>query len=336
MSDIIYTFDRSTLERWATCPQQAWLMSRHKTPVGDIAEAGTQVHDAISRAIQGWIDARGMISPQDFTNSLELELLSSRPDVQPDVISAMRKSLWSFSRFITNEHYQNILRFDGGEADKSGQLSHDFDSLNCRVTAELDLILATPSKQEVDVFDWKSGWAHWTASQVKKSFQFQMQSWLVLENYPNVECVRVTIWNLRENRRTYSVEFFRSDMPAIDARVRHAAGLAVRYGQTAFAPEGWPTTEKCDLCSVAAMCDVGSLEICEIDPPEVWVDRLVALYAKSTAIEKSLAKIVSDRKSDIETESGNCFGFGKPKRAIKPKAASYSKTAVVTSSEESE
>jgi len=333
MSEIIYTFDRSTLERWATCPQQAWLMRRHKTPVGDIAESGTQVHDAISRTIQGWIDAKGMLSPQDFTNGLEAELWSSRPDVQPDAIAAMRKSLWSFARFITGEHFLNIIRFDGGEGEKSGQLSHDFDGLNCRVTAELDLLMATPSKQEVDVWDWKSGWRHWTATQVKKSFQFQMQSWLVLENYPNVECVRVTIWNLRENRKTYSVEFFRSDMQAIEARVRYAAGLALRFGQSERTPEGWPTTEKCELCPVAALCDFGNLDLSQIEPPEAWVDRLVALSAKSTAIEKSLAKVVADRKSDIETVNGNCFGFGKPKQAKKPKAAAYSKTAVAATEE---
>lgn len=336
MSEIIYTFDRSTLERWAECPQQAWLMARHKTPVGDIAETGNQVHDAISRTIQGWIDARGLMSPQDFTSSLEVELWSSRPDVQPDAIAAMRKSIWSFSRFITDEHFQNILRFDGGEDDQSGQLSHDLDSLNCRVTAELDLLLATPSKQEVEVWDWKSGWRHWTASQVKKSFQFQMQAWLVLENYPNVECVRVTIWNLRENRKTYSVEFFRSDMPAIAARVRCAAGLAVRFGQSVLAPDGWPTTEKCELCPVAAMCDVGSMDLCLIDTPETWVDRLVALNTKVSAIEKSMSKVVADRGQDIETASGNCFGFGKPKRATRPKATFYSKAAVASSTEESE
>lgn len=324
MTDEIPTFDRSTLERKANCPQQGWLMDQYRTVVGEIAEAGTQVHEAISRTIDSYIYANGLIGPQDIVNTLEQNLWSSRPDVQPETMAAMRRSVWSFGKFLSDHHFKNILRFDGGLGDQSGQLTHEFAGM-CRVTAELDLLLASPSKQEVDVYDWKSGWKQWRSADVKKSFQFQMQAWLVLENYPAVEMVRVTIWNLRENRQSYSVEFLRRDRMEYEVRVRSAAEIALKHTSLAMRPDGWPTTEKCALCPVAALCDVGDQIVSEIgSSPEQWVDRLVALESRSAAIEKALAKVVADRGADIETPAGNRFGFDKPKKKTKPKAALYS------------
>ena len=324
MSDSIATFDRSTLERWAHCPQQAWLMARNRTAVGEIAEAGTQVHDAISRTIDNFIAAQGMIGPQDLVNLLERELWAARPDVQPEAIAAMRRSVWSFGRFLNEHHFKNILRFDGGIGEQSGQLTHEFEEM-CRVTAELDLLLSSPAKEEVDVWDYKSGWKQWRAADVKKSFQFQMQAWLVFENYPNVEMVRVTIWNLRENRQTYSVEVLRKDKMEYEVRVRSAAGIALTNSQLPLRPDGWPTTEKCPLCSVAALCDVGDQVLIDIDTnPEVWVDRLVALDARVSSITSLLSDVVETRGSDIEAPSGARFGTRKKKKETKPKPVLYS------------
>lgn len=643
MTDSIPTFDRSELELWASCPQSAWLRKKHRTSVGEIAEAGTQVHDAISRCIDNYIAAQGMIGPQDITNNLERELWAARPDVQPETLAAMRRSVWSFGRFLSDNHFKNILRFDGGLGDQSGQLTHEFEGLGCRVTAELDLLLASPAKQEVDVYDWKglpldtpiptpagwttmgelhvgdhvfdsrgvicrvigksapsakkclrfrfddrstvvcdvdhlwrltdrrvvsanditlddriavamalelpeaelpidpyvlglwlgdgkhssgeitkpddfiweeinrrgysaganyqspedgsvavkcrahtvigligklrsadllrhkhipalyfrasfrqrldllrglmdsdgnanpardqavftstnkelsdnvmellltlgqrplqsevtahgfgkdviaypisfrpifinpfllprkadrlslvgdgkswrrkiqgiddvgemitqcigvdspdntylctrhmipthnSGWKQWRAADVKKSFQFQMQAWLVLENYPDVEMVRVTIWNLRENRQSYSVEFLRKDRMEYEVRVRSAAQIAMTNAASPLRPDGWPTTEKCPLCSVAALCDVGDQVLTDVAAnPEAWVDRLVALDARVTSITSLLADVVEARGEDIETPSGHRFGTRKAKKAAKPKAVLYS------------
>ena len=152
-----------------------------------------------------------------------------------------------------------------------------------------------------------------------------MQSWLVFENYPDVDMVRVTIWNLRENRKSYSVEFLRSDKMAIESRVRHAAGLAVMHSQAEKAPPGWPTTEKCEMCSLAMRCNVAdTMLVVSPEFADALVDQLVALNAKSAGIEKALTKIVADRGEDIETPAGNRFGFEKPKRKTKPKAVLYS------------
>lgn len=325
MTDSIPTFDRSTLERWAQCPQQAWLMAKHRTSVGEIAEAGTQVHEAISRCIDNYIAAQGMIGPQDIVNNLERELWAARPDVQPETLAAMRRSVWSFGRFLSDNHFKNILRFDGGLGEQSGQLTHEFEGLGCRVTAELDLLLSSPAKEEVDIWDYKSGWKQWRAADVKKSFQFQMQAWLVLENYPDVELCRVTIWNLRENRQSYSVEFLRKDRMEYDTRVRYAAEIAMRDAASPLRPDGWPTTEKCSLCSVAALCDVGDQVLTDVTTnPEAWVDRLVALEARTSSITSLLADVVETRGEDIVTPSGHHFGTRKARKPTKPKAVLYS------------
>ncbi len=160
----------------------------------------------------------------------------------------------------------------------------------------------------------------------------QMQAWLVLENYPDVDCVRVTIWNLRENVRTYSVDFRRCDSEQFAARVRHAAGLAVMHGSSASVPPGWPSEEKCELCPVARWCNVGDAG--NMNPGEM-VEALSVLGRRSDELTKLLEKHVRDSGSDIETKSGLCFGFQKPKtrKPTAPKPSLYSVANAATSDE---
>lgn len=322
--ELIRTIDRSDLEEWAVCPMRALLGIGRKKSVGIIAEVGNASHDAISQTISSFVDSQGALNPHDLMLELETNFRSARPDLQPDVIKSLCRSAYAISRIIGDEHYQNILRYDGGAGELTGQLAHDIEDIGVRVTSELDLLMSTPSPEVVQVYDWKSGHKQWNEDDVFKSFQFQLQAWLVLQNYPDVQMVRVSIFNTRTNTKTYSVEFKRHNLADYDSRIRYAATLFVTYSDKSTAPT-WPASDKCDTCPVALWCDAAGGDVNEVkQDPEYWVDQLVALEAKKKAIEKALGPICLGRGQDIVTKSGNAFGFDKPKRSVKPKPTSYS------------
>jgi len=317
--------DRSTLEAWATCPfaaagREAGLV----TSVGLIARAGEEVHQAIGRTLRSYLDSDGMLSLSDLVHIAGIEIRSSQPDVQPEAVKAFRASMWAFIRYVTGLHFVNILRFDGGEGKRSGQLAWDVESLGVRVTSEVDLLHATPSKALLSEVDWKSGWKCWTAEAVRDSFQFQLHAWLIFNNYPDVEGVQVTIWNLRTNRRAWPVEFERRDLQAINTRMLSAIEQWGRYhGKPLDDVPTWPAREKCPICDTAAICPAADGDIVDLrTDPGHFVDVMHAVECRFNAMKKLAAAYVTEN-GDIMSPSGMAFGPGKPKADRKPPNSLY-------------
>lgn len=284
-----------------------------------IANTGTAGHLAISQTVTAYIDSHGSLNRTELVDFMIARLHDARPDVQPDVIAACKASVWSVAKLIVEQHHDNILRYDGGEKtltdDRSGQIAHAIDHLKVIATCELDLLFSTASKSVLDYVDYKSGWKHWSEESVKRSFQFQFYPWLILQNYPAVECVRVTIWDLRRNRRTYPIEVTREhDMDAIGIRVAHAAGLAKRWaGKNPESVEAWPARDKCSICPAAHLCDALDGDIQAVsESPEKMLQLLVNLETKSDALKKMLKQAVIRSGQDIVLPTGEAFGFRKP------------------------
>lgn len=312
--------DRSTLEEYAKCPLSARLSK--ELPPTPAMESGNGVHAAVSDAITEWLDDPTM-RRAELADKIKANLRYSRPDIQPDVVRGGERAAWEIAGLFNEISPMHVLRYDGGTGKRSGQLSTELKTLPVIVTCEIDLLLATASKKQVRLLDWKSGWKQWTATSVSASFQFQFYPALVLANYPDVESVLVSILNSRTNNWTCEIDVTRDSLPAYMARIGSAA--SEWYQQQAKPIDNvpaWPGRDKCEHCRVASQCHAADRELSS-DPIEL-VRTLTALQAKSESIEAILAKAVRDTGRDIETPDGLRYGFDKPKRATKPKPALYS------------
>lgn len=321
--------DRSTLEAYAACPLSARLSADALPTMAMVS--GTEAHRAIGEAIESWTEEPTM-RRGELADLIRRGLYYSRPDVQPDVVRGCERSAWAIAGLFDRLSPSHVMRYDGGRGAKSGQLSYELKTLQAVATCEVDLLLATASRQQVSLIDWKSGWKQWTAASVADSFQFQFYAVAVLHTYPELESVLVRILNTRTADWTYEIEFTRADMERLMARVNMAAHhWYLNRSRELSKVDAWPGVEKCDWCRCAARCTAANRE--STGNPVELVATLQAMAAKSAAIEAILEKHVRETGSDIETADGLRFGFNKPKRATKPKAALY---AVKTKPEETE
>lgn len=312
--------DRSTLEAYAECPLSARLSEGSSPTFAMIS--GNEVHHAISQVIMEWIDDPTM-SRSEMADKIRSQLNYSRPDVQPDVVRGGSRAAWEIAGLFAPLSPLHVLRYDGGTGKRSGQLSHQLGTLPLIVTCEVDLLLATASKQQVIMLDWKSGWKQWSASAVADSFQFQFYAAMVLHNYPDVLSVLTKILNTRTNTWTYEIEFTRSDLDRYMGRINTTAAEWWKHRESATENvPAWPGREKCERCRVAQMCPKG--DFVYVSNPIESVREFHALKAKVAEWEAILEKHVRDTGADIETPDGLRFGFNKPKRTTKPKSALYS------------
>lgn len=304
--------DRSTLERWASCPWQAQAIADGRvTEQNDLLNAGNEIHDALSRTTRYWVESDGQVSPMDLQAELENDLRSSRPDVQPQVIAGMKASIYHWGQFLHKIHPANVLGFDGGEPlNRSGQLALDFTGAGVRVTSEIDLLYSGPSIELLHEVDYKTGHLLHTAARVAESFQFQFHAVLVFANFPEIRGLEVTAWNTRTNNRSYRVVFDRKKEGEYKARV-HAA--VASWYQNQADPPTWPAWDKCVLCPAAALCPVSGDDIKMVaSNPHGALLQLAALEAKVTAWTKALAAVVDKDGRDIEV-GGVAFGRAKPR-----------------------
>jgi len=323
----VSTVDRSTLERFSVCPAQARFIDSGRVNNGShIAETGEAIHRALGAALNAYmafVDDGEIMRPGQLADEVLTALRGSRPDVQADALDAARHTAWAWAREIGGIHPANILRFDGGEGERSGQLAWDLDGLGVRVTSELDLLVATESPQVLREYDYKSGWKRWTVSEVAQAFQFQTHSWLVLQNYPEIEALEIRVWDIRRNGLLYPVEFRRRDLGEWHARIASAAGEYWQHRNTVAqdAPV-WPGVEKCSICAAAALCDAAKHAGDVAKDPARFVALMVATEAKLDAMRKLAGEYVDSRGADIVSAAG-CFGANKPRTERKPTKQLY-------------
>lgn len=317
---------RSTLELCANCPRSAKLeMEKLVITSSACMDSGNEVHRMFSEQTSTYININDSeYRAASIVEDAREELYTSRPDVQPDAVDGAKFALWSWANFLSNLSTKAILRYDGGEGDRSGQLANDFTHLNLRATSEIDLLYAGDSKELLHEVDYKSGHKFWTVGDVKSSFQFQMHAWLILHNYPDAQAVEVTIWNTRINSRTYPVIFDRRDLNQWERRILSAAEIYRRISRREWQDcPIWPSLEKCSQCSGASMCGP-AIQISEpSSDPETYLKETIALEQSLKQRKKILSGIVDSRGFDIVTADGDCYGTDKPKKDRKPSKAIY-------------
>lgn len=305
--------DRSTLEAWATCPAQAKLMEiggviRETTPL----TVGCEAHDVLSRALRFYLSDPYELTPYDVREELTRQMLDSRPDLQPKVIETLQRMVYDWVRFVAQDmHHENILRYDGGTGEHSGQLAYDLPSIGCRVTSELDLLCAGDSPDVLCEVDYKTGNTPYTATSVKQSFQFQHHAALVLNTYPEVQALEVSVWVTRLNQRTHRVIFDRKHLPEYMSRVAKAAELAMKFRrQLIERVPTWPEQDKCGQCQVSHICP--RLE-CRPGDPVGLLQQLIVIENAEAEIRKQLIATVKRTGQDVVTPAGDRFGKVGPK-----------------------
>lgn len=318
--------DRSTLERWANCPHQAYHVDRGGIFTGSVdADVGNEVHAILSRAVA----ARREGEPAGRIRELIEELaMKSRPDIQPRVLAAAGRK-WPLVSLLCNhdDGYgperspEDIIRFDGGPLGFEGQLAADLmpeaeDGSRgpIRLTCEVDLLMATASPEELSLYDWKSGWRHWTATDARTAFQFQFYAWVIFQNYPKVNRVRLVVWMTRDGEGTSAIYFDRHQMYEIGERLNAAVAVMLKH-HNATQPEdvpAWPGPEKCSLCPAVTRCVlVHAPEADAAKDERGYLAQYVATQAAADRMSDVLATRVRSKGQDI-TYDGTAYGTGAP------------------------
>lgn len=316
-------YDRSTLQDYAECPRKGATVKQFGIKLAnEFLDVGNATHDILSRAIGTRIS--DLSTPGELADVLRQEgICTPRTDVQPRVAQIMDRCAWSVARIIAGRDVGDILRYDGGKGKQSGQLSMEiYPETEKRgaviATAEVDLLLATPSREELEGYDWKSGWTWWTATDVKDAFQFQMHAALVFENYPEVQRFDCRVFMLGENQATGVVTFERKYFQQYRNRIISAVDIALASdGIPSDTVRAWPSPEKCLQCQCVRECKDSCNYIKDIaENPADALESLAILTAEVERIETGLTTIVRKTTKDISTNVNGvdvCFGINKPK-----------------------
>ena len=327
------TADRSTLERYATCPLSARLAETHIKSAGKMAAVGNEAHDAISATISAYVDAgcpddpsaQHWMSPAEINELLVTNLRHSRPGLQPETLAAFAGT-YRLAEILHPIAPWAVLKHDGGQGERCGQMTEDVEtSLGVvQATSEIDLLAATQVKEIVRAIDWKTGWSEWSEGDVEHAFQMRMLAWLVLSTFPDADVVESQVYNSRTRRLTYPVRFTRDRMAEYAAQVQEAAETWMRYRSAPISSvPAWPTREGCQQCDAAAFCTVCDDDVGDANrSPETWLKILHATECKADSIRKTLAEIVHKEQRDI-TAGGMAFGLNKPKADRRPQCTLY-------------
>ncbi len=327
------TADRSTLERYATCPLSARLAEKHIKSAGKMAAVGNEAHDAISATIAAYVaagcpddfSAQHWMNPSEINELLVTNLRHSRPGLQPETLAAFAGT-YKLAEILHPIAPWAILKHDGGPGDRCGQMTEDVETTLgvVQATSEIDLLAATQVKEIVLAIDWKTGWAEWSEGDVEHAFQMRMLAWLVLSTFPDADVVESQVYNTRTRRLTYPVRFTRDRMSEYAAQVQEAAETWMRYRSAPISSvPAWPTREGCQQCDAAAFCTACDDDVGDANrSPETWLKILHATECKADSIRKTLAEIVHREQRDI-TAGGLAFGLNKPKADRRPQCSLY-------------
>ena len=292
--------DRSTIEWYTICPAMGVWCERHPSETSSLAAtSGQQVHKIIS-----WGVGEYVASGEPPWENIEPNARMSRPDVQPDVLASIRPSIYSMSKMLMGHNPADVLRYDGGEGERPGQLASEILPANeergpVLVTSEVDLLLATPALSVLREIDWKTGHTPWTYTDVKESFQFQLHAMLILDVYPDVQRVDIEVWMTRMNRRTAPVSFTRRD--ADDCRGRCLTAFEERrVALAADHPDTWPADGRCVLCPCVRECGHAARHDVELAANPVEFARNLLL--RDTQLKDSLKRLTAwcDKHGNID------------------------------------
>lgn len=344
---------RSELEAFL-CPFRGAV--KHQGIVSDVshdADAGTECHRVIAAAVK----ARAVDGATPFRLRELMDDLATRAPahVQPRVVETIRGMKYKIVEIITTlpdtglaRNPEDLWKYDGGEGDSSGQLTAtlipEADG-NPRVdlTCGVDLIVPTVSPKELLVYDYKTGWREWTATEVKQSFQFaRFYSWVIFSRFPAIDKIGFIIV-MRGGECTSIVHIERKDMYAIGQQLLTLVGDYLRWkdapidtGATGIRwphnPPQRPDARECCYCPALQKCPAGKRTAAEIaTDPRALLGLIMVGQAQVDEATEMLKTIARESGGDIVCGELT-FGQNKP-TTRKPNAKPYAIYATPVGSE---
>ena len=258
--------DRSTLERYRDCPFQGAACELKLVDTGSpAADSGNEAHDAFSVLVFDYVASDGQATIGELVEAALTHAASTpRTDVQPDVLDAVRAGVYAIARDIMyrpdgqKRNPADILRFQGGPGERTGQVAYDIVTgaprqAAIRLTCECDLLMAGDAKDELCLTDWKTGRTAWTAAMVRASFQFNFYAMVIMKTYPDCNRVWVRVWSPRTGVTGW-VPFTRRDA---DDCAALCLAIVINRNAALADPEKavcWPDSDKCCRCPVVRTC----------------------------------------------------------------------------------
>lgn len=277
--------DRSTLEAFAKCPQQGYLIKQHEKELvcnEVLPVVGSFVHQLAKEAIE-FADK----NIQEASDYFAEELSKARPDIQPEVIRAGRHLANQLLRFQTNAVLiceEQITRSILPATPTKGELL---------ITTKPDLALATNKADTIIVLDWKSGWKERTNADALDEFQTCVICWALKAKYPEINTLHFYYLNTRRGTIAYAkIELNKIVGPhdltqesAFYSRILEAVKLWQSENK-----EAWPEPEKCQTCPVLKFCELADPTI-PLDfqkSPDKFLDRYIVADEELSRMEKIL------------------------------------------------
>jgi len=338
----VVLLDRSLLDDYSQCPFKGHAKeTKLVEDISDEALSGQHAHDVIAALVQAVVDQ----STEPVADAL-IEAQMSRPDLQPDVLAAVRWSLRDIFKYLyfvpvdewpqPRRNPADILRYDGGKGERCSQLAWDI-LPGTRLTSELDLVMAGPDAETLDETDWKTGHTIYNATGIAYSFQFQMHAALVFHSYPGCQTLRVRVWHTRFNSVTGWAVFKRERLPDLEGRLlttvqaREQAFKAVANGGQ---PDTWPSMTKCERCPARHVCPRVTAPAWRImDDPAEDAKTTDVMQIEVDKRWKTLTEHAIAQGAPIDLGGGEWYGL-KPTKARKPTAASYGRFSAKPESED--
>lgn len=295
LPDIIY--DRSKLEMIATCPHQAILEEKNPTETQDpLPVAGTIIHELIEETFEF---CQGSNESTDMADYFANELAKVRPDLQPDVIQGAKGLIVDLlyltpSSILAYEKQIDYVLLPA--TPKRGRIV---------ITQCLDLLM-TGFGDELEIWDWKTGWKERDKVTAWNELQAQCAALLIWKNYdgdhygddgvqlPKIDEVKFVF---KETRRGKSVvvDFIRDKAPyrlqdlTQEAQFEGRISEAVRLHQ-AGCDEAWPSEKKCLWCNHVKECKLANLEAKElVDDPYGYVNQCCVIETLGKQMRKTIA-----------------------------------------------
>ena len=322
--------DRSDLERM-DCPSGAAFVDSGIVLNRSIdMDSGNAVHDAYSSATRQYVQSGGALNAAEVTEEAKTGLIwDTRPDLIWHAWNGFSPSMKAWGWFLTKIHHENVLRFDGGDGDRSGQLAIDFPDLGLRCTSEVDLLYAGRSPDLLHEVDYKSGFQRWGLADIENAFQFRFHAALIFHNYPELPAVEIKVWNTRWNSLTDGVVFRRDwDFEVLLMEVRRKAEAFAKYaGKSPDEVPAYPDAKRCLRCPAVTVCVLSKHLAEPIADPERYLMDTAAMQRTVEARLDLLKEYRNRTGSDIVARDGTCFGLDKPKANRKPSMAMYTTKA---------
>jgi len=269
------TFDRSDLENTANCPFQAKAIRDGKVKnVSRPMDIGTEGHRLIAEGIT-WGEGDYMAAA-DYV--LE-EVAKARPDIQPDVIKALRFIANELKR-IGNYSYGSLI---GVEKQFTALLFPATPSRGAiYVTACIDLANAGRDKTVLHIHDWKTGYKQRSNSEAYADFQTCCYAWILFYTYPDVQEIHFWYDNTMFDTRAYCKLERDRDYHNFQGRIEQAVLLRLQECEDA-----WPDLEKCSWCPATAICPHVIAEARDFNADkEAFLLQLIATQSRLTAMKK--------------------------------------------------